>query len=891
MAIWSENLNFVFHLNNRYGYSFINLNSLFNCMKRVFAKTLVLMVSLCLSAFVAMAQGTITGKIVDANTGDPLIGATVMVEGTTQGCVADVNGEFSLQVSKKGNVILLFRFVGYESLTKTVNLNKNQKLGEIRMTESSVGLDEVMVSASYVTADRSTPIAYSSIEPEALETKLGNKEFPSVLKSTPSIYTTDNGGGYGDSRVTLRGFDTDNIGVLINGVPINGMENGKVYWSNWAGLSDVTKYMQVQRGLGASKLGLSSVGGTINIITQTTDAQMGGSVYYGIGNDGYEKMAFSVSTGLLKNGWAISLSGSRTEGDGYFKGGEFLGWNYFVNVSKKINDAHRLSFTAFGAPQKHNQRGNKALIEDYRKHRDGIRMNTSYGYINGQVVPTGYGYNEYHKPQMSLNHFWNINDHSNLSTAVYVSKSTGGGKRVYGDDKNRLQYDYQTGRPYAETSLTPEGLIDYESVMRDNAASVNGSSVVFTMETNAHDWYGLLSTYTNNLSESLCLTAGIDGRYYKGYHYAEITDLLGGEYFIDNNIKYREPNRQLFVGDKVNYHNIGNVMWWGGFVQAEITKALYSAFISASVSDQSYRRKDEGKYGKYASNKNFPVTTSWQHFVPVSVKAGFNYKIGGFQNVFVNAGYVTKTPLMNNVFINNTNEVQKDAKYEKIVTAEIGYGLSLEKFNLNLNGYYTKWMDKSVTKRIGDETATIPNIDAIHMGIELEASYKPCSTLDFKAMFSLGDWKWGDDVMFDLYNDKQEKIGSYNAYIKDLHVGNAAQTTASLMGTWEPLPKFRIGVDWNYFGRNYADFDPTLRNNASDRSQAWKMPEYSTLDANVSYKFKIGKVGAKFYCNVNNILDKEYVADAKDGSDHSAKSALVYFGNGITWSTGLKITF
>lgn len=849
------------------------------------------MVSLCLSAFVAMAQGTITGKIVDANTGDPLIGATVMVEGTTHGCVANVNGEFSLQVNKKGNVILLFRFVGYESLTKTVNLNKNQKLGEIRMTESSVGLDEVMVSASYVTADRSTPIAYSSIEPEALETKLGNKEFPSVLKSTPSIYTTDNGGGYGDSRVTLRGFDTDNIGVLINGVPVNGMENGKVYWSNWAGLSDVTKYMQVQRGLGASKLGLSSVGGTINIITQTTDAQMGGSVYYGIGNDGYEKMAFSASTGLLKNGWAISLSGSRTEGNGYFKGGEFLGWNYFVNVSKKINDAHRLSFTAFGAPQKHNQRGNKALIEDYRKHRDGIRMNTSYGYINGQVVPTGYGYNEYHKPQISLNHFWNINDHSNLSTAVYFSKSTGGGKRVYGTDKNRLQYDYSTGRPFAETSLTPEGLIDYETVMCDNAASVNGSSVVFTMETNAHDWYGVLSTYTNNLSESICLTAGLDGRYYKGYHYAEISDLLGGEYFIDNNIKYREPNRQLFVGDKVNYHNIGNVMWLGGFAQVEVTEALYSAFLSASVSDQSYRRKDEGKYGAFSSNKKFPVTTSWQHFVPVSVKAGFNYKIGGFQNVFVNAGYVTKAPLMNNIFINNSNEVQKDAKYEKIVTAEIGYGLRIERFNLNLNGYYTKWMDKSVTKRIGDETATIPNIDAIHMGIELEASYKPCSTLDFKAMFSLGDWKWGDDVKFDLYNNQQELIGSFNAYIKDLHVGNAAQTTASLMGTWEPLPKFRIGVEWNYFGRNYADFDPTLRNNASDRSDAWKMPEYSTLDANVSYKFKIGKVGAKFYCNANNILNKEYIADAKDGANHLAKTALVYFGNGITWSTGLKITF
>lgn len=860
-------------------------------MKKMFARSFLLMLPVFLFPVMAMSQGLVKGKIVDARSGDPLIGATVMLEGSSSGAVADVNGDFSVEVAKKGNVILLFRFVGYESVSKSIHVAKDVNIGEVKMTESSVGLDEVKVTASYVTADRATPIAYSSIEPEVLENKLGNKEFPTILKSTPSIYATKAGGGYGDSRVTLRGFDTDNIGVLINGVPVNGMENGKVYWSNWSGLSDVTKYMQVQRGLGASKLGLSSVGGTINVITQTTDAQMGGTVYYGVGNDGYEKVAVSLSTGLLKNGWAISLSGSRTEGDGYFKGGHFLGWNYFVNVSKKINDAHRLSFTAFGAPQKHNQRGNMALIEDYRKHRDGIRMNTSYGYINGQLTPTGYGYNEYHKPQISLNHFWTINDHSNLSTAVYFSKSSGGGKRAYGDDKNKLQYDYSTGRPYSVTRLTPEGLIDFESVMRENAASVNGSSVVFTMETNAHDWYGLLSTYTNDLSESLRLTAGFDGRYYKGYHYGKITDLLGGKYFIDNNIKYREPNRQLGIGDKVNYHNTGEVMWLGGFVQAELTKALYSAFVSASVSDQSYRRQDKGKYGKYSGITDIPETTDWQHFVPVSIKAGFNYKIGAIQNVFVNAGFVTKAPLMNNVFVNNTNEIQPDVKYEKIVTAEVGYGLSIEKFNLNVNAYYTKWMDKSVSKKVGNDYATIPNVDAIHMGVELEAVYKPCSTLDFRGMFSYGDWRWGEDVKFDLYDDQQNLLGSFNAYIKDLHVGNSAQTTASLMSNWEALPKFFIGVDWNYFGRNYADFDPTLRNDDKDRAESWKLPDYTTLDANISYKFRIGKVDAKVYCNANNILNKEYVADAKDGAKHDAKTALVYFGDGITWSTGLKIIF
>lgn len=861
-------------------------------MMKIFIKSLVLAVPMCFLVCASMAQA-IKGKIVDSRTGEALTGATVMVEGTSIGGAADVDGNFSLKVTKKGNVNLLFRFVGYEPLQKSIYVSKNIDFGAVKMMESSIGLEEVKVTASYVTGDRSTPIAYSSIDPDVLDNKLGNQEFPMILKSTPSIYTTKAGGGYGDSRVSLRGFDTDNIGVLINGVPVNGMENGRVYWSNWSGLSDVTKYMQVQRGIGASKLGLSSVGGTINIITQSTDAQIGGSAYYGVGNDGYEKIAASFSTGLLKNGWALSLSGSRTEGNGYFRGGYFLGWNYFVNVSKKINEHHRLSFTAFGAPQKHNQRGNKQLIQDYRDHQDGIRMNTSYGYINGQLTPTGYGYNEYHKPQISLNHFWTISDKSNLSTAVYFSKSTGGGKKAYGADKNRLLYDYNTGRPYAETDLTPEGLIDFGPAMKANRENVNGSSVIFTMETNAHDWYGVMSTYTNDLGKDIRFTAGFDGRYYKGYHYGKITDLLGGDYFVDNNLKNRAPNVQLGLGDKVNYYSLGYVMWLGGFAQAEIIKPLYSAFASVSVSDQSYKREDEGKYGAYNTDTDkLPVTTDWQHFVPVSVKAGFNYKIGSIQNVFINGGFVTKAPLMNNVFINNSNEIQKDAKYEQIVTGEAGYGLTMEKLNVKLNAYYTKWMNKSVTKIIGTETATIPNIDARHMGIELEATFKPCETFALQGMFSLGDWKWGKDVEFNLYNDQQELLGSFNAYIKDLHVGNAAQTTASIMANWEPLPDCNIGVDWNYFGRNYADFDPTKRNKVTDRADSWRLPDFSTVDANISYNFKIaGVIATKLYCNINNIFNTRYISDAQDGVDHRAPTALVWFGDGITWSTGLRITF
>lgn len=153
-----------------------------------------------------------------------------------------------------------------------------------------------------VARDRQTPVAVSTIKATEIQEKLGSQEFPEILKSTPSVYTTKQGGGFGDSRINIRGFDQRNTAVMINGMPINDMENGWVYWSNWAGLSDVTSAMQVQRGLGSSKLAISSVGGTINVITKSADKKEGGSVSTSVGNDNYLKMMTSYNTGLMDNG-------------------------------------------------------------------------------------------------------------------------------------------------------------------------------------------------------------------------------------------------------------------------------------------------------------------------------------------------------------------------------------------------------------------------------------------------------------------------------------------------------------------------------------------------------------------------------------------------------------
>ncbi|WP_430815982.1 TonB-dependent receptor [Carboxylicivirga sp. RSCT41] len=830
------------------------------------------------------AQGKVTGKLIDSDTNEALIGAAIYLKSNNSiGTVTNLDGGFELELPNR-EATLMFSYLGYLDLEKDVLVNGELDLGEIKLKTASVGIVEVSVVAS-IAKDRETPVAMSSIKPQLIEEKLGTQEYPEILKSTPSVYATKQGGGYGDSRIYLRGFDSNNIGVLINGVPVNDMESGKVYWSNWAGLSDVTQTMQVQRGLGASKLALSSVGGTINIITKSTDAVKGGSFYTGVGNDGYSKQALTFSTGLLENGWAVTASGSRTVGDGYIQATNFEGWSYFLNISKIINEKHRVSLTAFGAPQWHNQRGNQHLIEDYRAHREEDRWNSDFGYRNGKIYNGAYAYNYYHKPQISLNHYWNIDNNTMLATSVYLSKSQGGGRRIYGENDDWLKINYDDGRPTEETKLTPEGYLDFDYVINENANAENGSTAVVANSINSHDWYGILSTLTKNMG-ALTVTGGIDGRYYKGYHTYEIDDLLGGSYMLDDSNVNRDETTRLKVGDKVNYYNLGEVLWGGVFLQGEYKTDRYSAFLSVSGAQNSYRRTD---YFQYTPEEG--QVTDWLSFYTYTVKGGANLNINEKNNVFVNAGYITRAPYFRNAFLGYTNDFNEDAKNEKIMTGELGYGFRSSTLNVKANVYYTLWQDKGLVKSFGDLTANIPGINAQHYGVEIEAKYRPVRGLNIGAMLSVGDWRWTDNVKFEAYDEDQSLIGTFNAYIEDVHVGNSAQTTAWLGVDYEVLPKLKIGADLNFFGDNYSDFDPTNRTNPEDQVDAWQLPDATILDVNSNYKFKIGSLDATLYGRVHNLLNTEYITDATDGNKHDVHTATVYYGFGTTWSAGLKVKF
>ncbi len=880
-------------------------------MKKIFTLLFLLSVS-----FATFAQVSVRGIVLDENTEEPLVGATVILEGTTRGTVTGVDGSFMLNRLPEKAFSLEIKFIGYQDMK--IKLDKpGQKeidLSVIKLKTDAIGLNEISVLAN-IAIDRQTPIAVTNIKPIQIEEKLGTQEFPEILKSSPGVYATKRGGGFGDADVRIRGFGSENVAVLINGMPVNGMENDRVYWSNWAGLSDVTRTMQVQRGIGASKIAVPSVGGTINVITKTTDSKKGGSVFYNMGNNNYQKIGATFSTGLTEKNWAVTMMFSKTKGDGYVQGTPFEGYSYFFNVAKKINERHQLAFTVFGAPQEHAQRYGMMSLDVLKNRKDGHRYNEDWGYLNGQFYSNSTNF--YHKPVAILNHYFDIDPDTYLSSSVYGSYGVGGG-------------GYSTEN---EVSLTfnEEGQIDWDKAYQENleyAANGNGAGMYYQNSYNNHRWFGALSTLKKTVGNFDYL-AGVDLRYYYGEHWQQADDLFGADFVYDraNSDAVNFHNRPVRQGGVINYDNDGEVLWEGLFLQSEYNDDKISAFVSATLSNRSYRRYDFAQYftdefktelendpvlvEQWESNhqqymkgynsvfetKAYTVdqVTEWRHFIGVSAKAGANYNINNHHNVFVNGGYMQRQPNFSTAFQNYKNLINPTAVNEKVYSTEIGYGYRSSTFTANVNAYFTQWNDKTTSGTIQDPTATTPDeylifniegVNARHTGVEFDFVYEPIEKLNINGMFSLGDWIWSNNVdTVNIYKD-QVLVDQYNAlYLKGIHVADAAQSTASVGINYEVLPGLKIGTDMYYYDRLFAAFDLDSRVRPQNEGvDAERIPSYALIDMNMYYNFDFGPFKASLYGNINNVFNTIYIADAIEGRGY-------YFGYGRTISIGMKIRY
>ncbi|MDE6225318.1 MAG: TonB-dependent receptor, partial [Muribaculaceae bacterium] len=630
------------------------------------------------------------------------------------------------------------------------------------------------------------------------------------------------------------------------------------------------------------------------------------------------------------------------------QGTPYNSYNYFVNVSKRINDNHQISLTAFGAPQTHYQRNsaNGLSIEGYQEVKNYMngesmyKYNPTFGYDkNGQMRNSSYNY--YHKPQISLSHIWQISEINSLSTSVYASFANGGGYSGQGSGLGKYTYSTWYGATNGQLNTTfrcPDGTFDYAAIQELNANSLTGSELVMTQSTNSHTWVGLVSSYKHEINQSngnrLNLTGGLDVRYYVGFHKNVINDLYDGEYFIDYSSRRSVKSElnsaaadpawayeKLGVGDVVYRNYNGYTAQEGIYAQGEYTMLdnRLNLVVSGAVNNNTYWRRDFFYYDKEHERS---ATTN---FVGGTIKGGANYNIDKKNNVFFNLGYISRAPFFSGgVFLNSTtsNIINDNAVNEKVYSFEVGYGFTSKPFALTFNGYYTRWMDKTTTRggtidkgeHEGDRYyMNMEGVDALHMGLELNLNWVPARWVSIDGMVSVGDWKWDSNASGYFYNQLGQPLADLNGNVasgimapdhlhatinqKGIKVGGSAQTTASISANFIPFKGFRIGADWVVNSNNYSDYQisaGSLGGGDVNVAKPWRIPWGQQVDLNASYRFNIGGVNATLYGNVYNLFNNYYVVDAYTSTSTPGtwqNAYRVFYSFGRTYSLRLKINF
>jgi len=889
----------------------------------------------------------VVGVITDVDS-KPLVGANVIVEGTELGGVTDGEGKFTIETGP-GTFDITASFIGYVSHTKSLSVSDIVSTLSFALATDVVALSALEVLASR--ADETTPVAYTNISKEEMEIRLGSQDIPMILNTTPSVYATQQGGGAGDARINVRGFNQRNVAVMINGVPQNDMENGWVYWSNWDGVGDATSSIQMQRGLSAVNLATPSIGGTMNIITDPASQEKGGKIKQEVGEGGFLKSTLNYNSGLINDKLALSGTIVRKTGDGFIDGTWTDAWAYYAGASYAVSDDQRFELYAIGAPQRHGQNLYKQNIATYSQDLAGdIDGYDDSSYVAGEkfeheagrfynqnVAPVDPSYkgkqyyymygaktedrydpnfinereNFFHKPLVNLNHFYDINEDMRLSSVAYWSGGSGGGTGTYGSVSRTPAIEGNAW--YASSPWT----WDWNSEIEQNSANVdsafsdveNRSTGILRNSINRQDTYGLISKLNYDVSDELEVQIGIDWRTAGIEHAREVRDLLGGDYYVDYADDNAPDGKVVRLGDIIAYHNETTVDWFGAFLQGKYEVEKMSLYGMGGISTIGYTYKDHFSVEKELVEAD--AITTFQ------VKGGGRYNLDDRLSAFANLGYVQKPPILDNVIDYNGN-VSQNPDNEKFTSMEIGGEYNSGLVSIKGSFYNTQWKDRNLTKSVttgqGDSGDTdiiyLTGVNQSHSGVEIESKVALHEMVDVDFIVSIGDWYFDGDANGDYtemeYNDDNQIIGQtsteYRYALNGLMVGDMPQTSYVGGLTLKPIDGLRVQGLYKWYDNHFSDWSPDSRevDGDADRAQVWKTPSYGKLDLHLSYKLpEIAGLDMTLHGHVFNALDNVYVQDAVDNSKyngygdkmHLAHNAEVFLGTPRNFNLGLSVNF
>tara|TARA_B110000003_G_C16652860_1_gene534977 strand:- start:1534 stop:4341 length:2808 start_codon:yes stop_codon:yes gene_type:complete len=809
--------------------------------------------------FSSIAQNIIKGVVVDSDENNQLKGVAIKVKENTASILTNENGVFILQNLSNGSYILEISFKGYETQNFPVELSgMTVDLGTILLYEDLS--EEEDLSTVTLTDD------------ELNDDTSAADNISGLLQASQDIYLRTAAFEFSSSFFRIRGLDSENGKVLINGIEMNKLYNGRPQWSNWGGLNDVLRNQEFSNGLRASDYTFGGILGSTNINVRPSEQRTGTRISYASSNRSYAHRVMAThSSGLSENGWAYTIAASRREGrEGFVDGTMYNANSFFGSIEKKFNDQHTLSFTSITA---FNRRGKSAPQTQEVFDLRGIQYNSYWGSQDGKIRNSRI--KEVSEPILMLNHYWNINETTLLNTNASYQTGKIGNSRI---DNNGTKVDGNAidgeGNPYIinlgasnpdptyyqklpsyglrqgysniyeiEQAFINDGQLNWNGLYNANLnPDNNGNSSYVLYEDRNDDTQFTINTILNkDLSDNIKLNAKIQYTQLTSKNFAEIIDLLGGEGYLDADSfaeSFNEKQNNLLnplnivgAGDafKYNFNLYSNVI--DGFVQGQFKFNKVDFYLGTTISNTSHQRDGLFQNGGFADNsygKSEELT-----FSNYGTKVGMTYKLSGRHIFDLNAGYLTKAPNLRNSFSNSreNNNTVENLTSEKVLSADASYIYRGPIVQAKLTGYYTKIQDATEISFFfadgigGDNTAFVQEIlsgiDKKHFGAEFGIEAQVTPTIKLKAAGNLGQYTYDNNP--NLYLTTENNTRSQDAGFvdgrKDFGVSNlknyklaaGPQTAYSFGFEYRDPDYWFVSATANFFDNVYVDIAPLTR--------------------------------------------------------------------------------
>mgnify|MGYP001423582221 CR=1 FL=1 len=871
----------------------------------------------CFASLYSFAQQTtIRGVVNDMLTSQPIDAVLVQLGGTDLTTLTDSQGAFAFLLDVPlGEQMLVLSKNGFLDARYPIVVSEGRDLNLLdlilEIDNSNDELFTITLSDDELNDDSS-----------------GADNISGLLSASQDIFQRAAAFEFSSSFFRVRGLNTDNGTVLMNGIEMNKVFDGRPQWSNWGGLNDVLRSQELSTGFAPSSYTFGGLLGSTNINLRASNYRAGGRITYSSSNRSYtNRLMATYASGMLDGGWAYAFTLGRRWGDEGFQDGTFYDANsFFVSVEKKINDKHSLNLVGFYTP---NRRGKSSPNTQEVFDLKGTTYNEYWGWHDGEKRNSRI--RRIAEPVVMLNHYWDLSESSTLNTNVsYQFGELGNSRLDYAGGANPSPAYYQQlpsyfladddGPDYAgayqsEQSFRNGGQVNWNRIYDANLTNnINGDYAAYVLYEDRSDdqQFNANTILESTLSENLTLNAAVNYKRLKSHNFAEIVDMLGsntGYLNIDSfdqvQFDLQNPNRVVGKGDTFRYNfNIdANVL--SGFAQAQFKYNKVDFFLAGSYTATEYQR--EGLYQTETYADNSLGKGRKLSFGGVGAKGGFTYKFSGKHIFNINAGYLTKAPSVRNTFTNSRENqavvgdiTGVDITEEKITSFDANYIFRSSTVKARLTGYYTQMQDANEISfyfadgisGVDEGTAFVQEIlqgiDKTHMGIEFGMEAQITPSIKLTGVASVGQFTYDNNPNLVLTSsDFVDGLNFGESNLKDYRIAAGPQQAASIGFEYRDPNYWWFGTTANFFADTYVDVSPLTRTQnffldtdglpfsdyepdlARELLRQERFEDYMVINAIGGKSWKIGDKYISLFVSLNNIFNQKF----KSGGFEQGRSA------------------